>query len=188
MSNYKPVVVYESREHLELAWLSNKLDHEHLYRVLDIGVLYRLDSTESGFVEVDDPESPENDNFLIWWMDNVYLGVNKVLVESTLSWESVPAVPALPGHVRLIVDAISSDSVTFDGSLHIPITLRNRIDPNHVDDVVDSQSLKALLYNQFIGIPFEVVHYDKIKHYAGLITTMDLSPPDLCGLRETLAN
>ncbi|MNW12003.1 hypothetical protein D3C71_2095760 [compost metagenome] len=67
------------------------------------------------------------------------------------------------------------------------MTLRHSFDPDIVNDVDDNQSLKDILMSKYIGIPFEICHYDKIKHYAGIITTLDLRTPDLCEMRELLA-
>lgn len=184
MSNYKPTVSFEDREHLEQAFHAGQLDHEHLYRVLNIDTYYRLGPDSKGFIEVNDPNDEQNANIFIWWLDRYHTMATFFQIEKCATGENTH--PALPGHLQMAVNSIHRNTV-YDGHLIVPMPLRNIVDPEHVDDVVDSQSLKALLYSKFVGIPFEMVHYDKVKHYAGLITTMDLSVPDLCAMREELA-
>jgi hypothetical protein len=183
MLNYKPEINYEDRAALEEAFQAGQITHDNIYYVISTETRYRLDHGGKGFVEMADPNSVENRNLFIWWLDSYH--VMAAHYQSEQGDTGQMNIPPIPGHLRMAFNSISRGTV-FDGHLIVPMTLRNIVDPDHVDDVIDSQSLKSVLYDKFVGIPFEMAHYDKIKHYAGIITTMDLAMPDLCAMRAML--
>jgi hypothetical protein len=184
MLNYKPEINYEDRAALEEAFAAGQITHDNIYHVIDVATRYRLSHEGRGFVEISDPATDENAKILIWWLDKYH--VMAAHHQSEQSDTGQMNIPPMPGHIRMAFNSVSRGTA-FDGHLIIPMTLRNIVDPDHVDDVIDSQSLKAFLYERFVGIPFEMTHYDKIKYYAGLITTMDLAMPNLCTMREMMA-
>lgn len=181
--NYKSIINFEDRDALTDAFNKGEITTDHIYHILNSGVHYRLDFGGKGFVEISDPSDPSNDTIFIWWVDQYH--VMAALYQMEQGDNGQATYPPLPGHIRMALTSIRRGTA-WDGHLIVPVTLRNLVDPNHVDDVQDSQCLKGVLYSKFVGIPFEMVHYDKIKHYAGIITTLDLGQPDLCWLREKL--
>jgi len=183
VSNYKETVNYEDLEAMQEAFNAGQITHEHIYRVMDTNTFFRLAFDGKGMVEIADPASPENDSLLIWWMDKHHVMANGYYIEQANNGQI--NIPFLPGHLNIAINSIHRNTA-YDGKLIVPLNLRSVVDPDHVDDVTDEQSMKALLAHQFVGIPFEIAHYDKIKHYAGIITTMDLGIPDLCAIREAL--
>ncbi|MNP89101.1 hypothetical protein D3C85_15010 [compost metagenome] len=183
-THFKPVVNFETREDLENAWQKGQLKHDSLFRVLDNDVFYRLEPSGQGFIEMADPNDPVNSTLLIWWQDHVHVRWNNMVREKAASGEV--NIPVFPGSVGMAIDRIGPET-KFNGQFIIPLTLRHSFDPDIVNDVDDNQSLKDILMSKYIGIPFEICHYDKIKHYAGIITTLDLRTPDLCEMRELLA-
>ena len=184
MRNYKSEVNYEDQQALEEAFTAGQITHDHIYYVIQTSTRYRLDFNGKGLIEIDDPSSNENNGILIWWLDRHH--VMAAHYQSEQADSGLLNLTPLPGHLRMAFNSIV-ERTAFDGHLIIPMTLRNIVDPDHVDDVTDSQSLKSILYSKFVGIPFEIAHYDKIKHYAGIITTMDLAMPDLTAMREMMA-
>ncbi|MCY1344558.1 hypothetical protein D9M68_19350 [compost metagenome] len=183
MLNYKPEINYEDLPALEEAFTAGQITHDNIYYVISTETRYRLDHSGRGLVEMSDPAADENAKICIWWLDAHH--VVAAHYQSEQSDTGQMNIPPLPGHLRMAFNSIVRGTA-FDGHLIVPMTLRNIVDPDHVDDVIDSQSLKSVLYSKFVGIPFEIAHYDKIKHYAGLITTMDLAMPDLCAMREMM--
>lgn len=181
--NYKSVVNYEDHDQLTAAFNKGEVSHDHIYHVVNSGVFYRLDYSGRGFVEMSDPNDPSYDNIFIWWIDKYHLMAINWQIEQGDNGQI--NMPPLPGHLRMAIGQINRGTA-FDGRLVVPIPMRNTVDVDHLDDVTDAQSLKAVLCNQFIGVPIEMVHYDKVKHYAGIITNMDLSQIDLCAMREKL--
>lgn len=184
MNQFKKVINFDNRHDLEEAFSKGELSTDSLIRVLEDDTFYRLDPSGKGFIEIQDPDAEENSNIMIWWQDKIHVRWNNMLREKAQSAEV--RVPVLPGAISMALDSIGTDT-RFEGQMIVPLPLRHSFDPDVVNDVVDSQSLKNILMNQFVGIPFEICHYDKIKHYGGIITTLDLREPDLCLMRDRLS-
>lgn len=184
MNQFKKVINFDNSRDLEEAFSKGQLSTDSLVRVLEDDIFYRLDPSGKGFIEIQDPAAPENDNIMIWWQDKIHVRWNNMLREKAQTAEVLA--PVLPGAIAMALDTIHGTTV-FEGQLIVPLPLRHSFDPDVVDDVVDSQSLKNILMKQFVGIPFEICHYDKIKHYAGIITTLDLREPDLDLMRDRLS-
>lgn len=183
-TQFKPIVRFETRADLEAAWAAQQVSSNQLFMVVEDDTFYRCHEG-NGLVEITDPNSPSNDNVYIWWQDKVHVRWNNMLRDK--AGHELPDMPVLPGNLGMCLNMIN-DSIQFDGHFIVPLTLRAHFDPDILLDVVDSQSLKDILQSRFIGIPFEICHYDKVKHYGGIITTQDLRVPDLCAMRETLAS
>lgn len=182
-TQFKPVVRFETRADLESAWTAKQVSSEQLFQVVEDDTFYRCHEG-NGLVEITDPNSPTNDNVYIWWQDKIHVRWNNLLRDK--AGHDLPDQPVLPGNLAMSLDMIN-ESTLFDGHFIVPLTLRAHFDPDILLDVLDSQALKDILQNQFIGIPFEACHYTKVRAYSGIITTQDLRKPNLEALRETLS-
>lgn len=171
MSNFKPVITFKGNDDLKKAWVEGSISDENLYKTEDTGRYFRYDPDEEMLVEITEPEAEESQGVLIWWLSRWDVRTAQNLIEMIGDSDRIPP---LPGIVQTIIFQIGAGQ-EFSGQLIVPAHLRHRVDPDTVDDVRDDQSIKEILRDGFIGVPFEVYHYDAIRRWPGLITTMSLS-------------
>ena len=121
---------------------------------------------------------------LIWWLDRVNAMSSEYVLEQAQS--ANVNTPVLPGHLQMALSAVMRED-RWRGQLIVPVTMSGEIDTLLLDHIADEPTLTQILGHGFIGIPFEIIHYDTVKQYSGIITTTDLKFPDVCEIRSFLA-
>ncbi len=121
---------------------------------------------------------------LIWWLDRINLMGTEAVLEEAQS--GTVNTPVLPGHLQMALRALRREE-HWTGQLVIPVTMGGDIDPLLIDGITDEATLTQILGHGFIGIPFEMTHYDTVKQYCGIITTEQLKFPNICEIRSLLS-
>jgi len=175
---------FRTRSELDLAFHDGTLnENEYLYVIVEDST-WKLDISGGGFVEVPRQEVAES-QYLIWWMNNWGLMATFSIMEQADAGN--PAFSVLPGHLKMVLNQAERIQ-HYNGQLLAPVTMQATIDPELILDVTDENTLRSILVNGYFGIPFELVHFDTVKRYAGIITTPELKVPDRCALRNQLRN